>query len=60
FVLRMRGGAKGLLVNSTDVCHRDHRAQAAFLAQNGRAASLRPELEFKGCGASKGKKKHPH
>jgi hypothetical protein len=54
FVLRMKGGAKGLLVNSTDVCRRPHRATADFTAQNGRAANLRPVLSFKGCG--KGRK----
>jgi hypothetical protein len=55
FVLRMKGGAKGLLTNSTDVCLKAHRAQADFTAQNGRAAALRPVLEFKGCGGSRGK-----
>jgi hypothetical protein len=58
FVLRMKGGAKGLLVNSTDVCLHPHRAQADFTAQNGRAANLRPALQFKGCGGSKKGKGH--
>jgi hypothetical protein len=53
FVLRMKGGSKGLLVNSTDVCAHPGRAQADFTAQNGRVAQLRPRLEFKGCGGSK-------
>jgi hypothetical protein len=56
FVLKMKGGRKGLLVNSTDVCAHPGRAQASFTAQNGRAARLRPRLEFAGCGGGgKGK-----
>jgi hypothetical protein len=58
FVLRMRGGAKGLLVNSTDVCLHPHKAQADFTAQNGRAVSLRPVLGFTGCGGKKKGKGH--
>jgi hypothetical protein len=58
FVLRMRGGAKGLITNSTDVCRRPHRARGVFKAQNGRASSLRPLLQFKGCsGHRKGKRR---
>jgi hypothetical protein len=53
FVLRMRGGARGLLVNSTDICLKPHRVQAAFTAQNGRTAELRPALAAKGCGGKK-------
>ncbi|MGN6557632.1 MAG: hypothetical protein ACTHLH_06425, partial [Solirubrobacterales bacterium] len=56
FTLRMKGGAKGLLVNSTNVCLKPHKAQANFTAQNGRAANLRPVLDFAGCGKG-GKKK---
>ncbi len=60
FVLRMKGGAKGIFVNSTDVCRRSHRATADFTAQNGRVANLRPKLEFAGCGKGRkgGGKKH--
>ena len=53
FVLRMRGGAKGLITNSTDACRRTHRAVAALRAQNGRASNLRPVLQFKGCAKHK-------
>jgi len=56
FVLRMRGGAKGLLVNSTDICRGRHRATAAMQAQNGRGRSLRPTLASTGCGNAR--KKH--
>lgn len=50
FVLRMRGGKKGLLVNSVDICRGKERAQVAMRAQNGRALTLRPELQAAACG----------
>jgi hypothetical protein len=49
FVLKMKGGAKGLLVNSANICSRRHRATVAMRAQNGRALSGRPVLRV-GCG----------
>ena len=56
FVLRMRGGAKGLLVNSRDICKRTYRATVKMNAQNGRAVTLRPKLRAQ-CGKKgKGKK----
>ena len=48
FVLRMKGGGKGLLVNSQDICRGVHRATVVMGAQNGRRLSLRPRLEA-GC-----------
>jgi len=61
FVLQMRGGAKGLFVNSTDICRGSHRATVSMKAQNGRVASLRPPLVSSGCGTKKlGKHKHNH
>jgi hypothetical protein len=53
FVLQMRGGKKGLLTNSTDICRRSHKATVAMQAQNGRAARLRPVLKSSGCGKKK-------
>jgi hypothetical protein len=53
FVLEMRGGKKGLLVNSTNLCHGTHRADANFSAQNGRERDLRPTLKTK-CGKKGG------
>jgi len=50
FVLRMKGGGKGLLVNSTDICRGSHRANVVMRGQNGRALSLRPNLAASGCG----------
>ena len=44
-VLQMKGGAKGLLTNSTNICLRRHRATIAMAAQNGRTFSARPVLE---------------
>ena len=53
FVLQMRGGAKGLLTNSTDICRGAHRATAVLRAQNGRAQTMRPRLDSSGCGGKK-------
>lgn len=48
FVLHMKGGARGLLVNSVDICRRGGRAKVQISAQNGRRMSSRPKLEV-GC-----------
>ncbi len=45
FVLEMRGGKKGLLVNSVNLCRKTHRANARFVAHNGRQVTLRPVVE---------------
>jgi hypothetical protein len=55
FVLRMKGGAKGLLVNSENLCARTNRAAVAMRGQNGRRAGLRPVVGAKGCGGKKGR-----
>jgi hypothetical protein len=47
FVLTMQGGKKGLLVNSTNICRRAHRAAVQFDAHNGRASDSRPQLKAK-------------
>lgn len=49
FVLKMRGGKKGLLTNSTDVCQGRHRASVQMQAQNGRSRSLRIPLASTNC-----------
>ncbi len=49
FVLKMRGGEKSLLVNSTDICHGTHRAIVAMAAQNGRRVDAKPALHSSGC-----------
>jgi hypothetical protein len=60
FVLQMKGGAKSLLTNSTDICRGSHRAAVRMKAQNGRAVSLRPVLQSNGCGKKKLGKHHKH
>ncbi len=54
FVLRMRGGKKGLLVNSRDICAKPYRAKVNMTAQNGRKLELKPKLRAQ-CG-KKGKR----
>jgi hypothetical protein len=44
FVLTMRGGSKGLLVNSEGLCHHSNFATANFSGQNGKARNFRPRL----------------
>jgi hypothetical protein len=55
FVLKMKGGKKGLLTNSTDICRGGHKATVVMRAQNGRASKLWPRLATPGC-AKPGKK----
>jgi hypothetical protein len=45
FVLEMQGGKKSLLVNSTDICARGHRAKVLIEGQNGKTADQRPKLK---------------
>jgi hypothetical protein len=54
FTLELKGGKKGLLVNSTDVCKGTHKALAAFTGQNGKLDEYEPALKAQ-CG-KKGKK----
>jgi hypothetical protein len=58
FVLQMKGGAKGLLVNSTDICRGKHKVSVAMRAQNGRAKNSRPLIAAGGCGKPAGRHKH--
>jgi hypothetical protein len=54
FILYMKGGAKGLLVNSRNICNDTYRSNATLRGQNGRKATLKPVLKNSRC---KGKKK---
>jgi hypothetical protein len=45
FVLTLKSGQKGLLVNSTDLCAKPQRATAKFTAQNGRKLTLHPPMQ---------------
>jgi hypothetical protein len=57
FVLEMKGGHKGLLENSTDLCAHAHRASADFTGQNGKKHDFKPSLQVS-CGDEKTKRKH--
>jgi hypothetical protein len=50
-LLRMQGGKKGLIVNSTNLCRKANRnrVRAAFTGQNGRRRLLRPVLRPLAC-----------
>jgi hypothetical protein len=56
FTLEMRGGKKGLLVNSRDICKGQNKAAATFTAQNGKALVAKPVLKAQCPKARKGKK----
>lgn len=45
FTLRMQGGSKGLIVNSTNLCASINRATAKFTGQNAKVATLHPSLQ---------------
>jgi hypothetical protein len=45
FTLEMQGGAKGLLVNSTNLCTRVNRATVDFTGQNGKLSHAEPPLK---------------
>jgi len=50
-VVRMQGAKKGLIVNSTDLCAPQHRADARLAAHNAKRRTLRPQMKAK-CGGS--------
>ena len=56
FVLKMRGGKKGLLVNSRDICKRTEHAVVRMVGQNGKRADQFPKLS-NSCKAAKQAKK---
>jgi hypothetical protein len=49
FALTLKGGKRGLLVNSRNLCKVKNRATAIFTAQSGKVSELRPALKAK-CG----------
>jgi hypothetical protein len=53
FVLTMRGGGKGLLVNNTNICRAKPRANVEFNGQNGKVERTRPRVKVGGCGHKK-------
>ncbi|MBK5218890.1 MAG: hypothetical protein JJE35_03765 [Thermoleophilia bacterium] len=62
FVLNLKGGKEGLLVNSTDICAKKFKATVKMQAHNGRARNFSPVIKNdcgkkkKGKKAGKGKK----
>jgi hypothetical protein len=58
-VLEMQGGQKGLIVNSTDLCVGEHRAEVELTGHNGKTATTHPELRAK-CGKARHKKHTGH
>jgi len=58
FTLKMAGGKKGLIVNSTNLCASTNKAVAEFTGQNNKAHNFRPVVKPSGCKAArKGKSK---
>ncbi|TMK58545.1 MAG: hypothetical protein E6G51_01990 [Actinobacteria bacterium] len=51
FVLSMKGGDKGLLVNNEELCKVKPRARAEFTGQNGKRSVSKPLVKI-GCGKS--------
>jgi hypothetical protein len=57
FTLSLRGGKKGLLVNSTNLCAKPNRATAKFTGQNGKQLTIHPVLANSCKKARKGQKR---
>ncbi len=55
FTLRMRGGKRGLIVNSTNLCASKNRAVAEFTGQNGKVHDFRPLVRPTNCKKQTGK-----
>ncbi len=55
FTLSLKGGKRGLLVNSRNICKGKNRATAIFTAHSGKVSEFRPQLKAK-CGG-KGRKR---
>ena len=61
FVMKLKGGKRGLLTNSVDVCKAPPFATVAAVAQNNRGAAFRSLLHSRSCrGAKKKRKRHGH
>jgi hypothetical protein len=52
FQLTLKGGGKGLLVNSTNICKTNAPAIVSFVGQNGKAETQKPHLR-NGCAKQK-------
>jgi len=60
FTLTVRGGKKGLLENSTNLCARKYKVIAKFTAQNGKKANQKPRLRTPCKKKKKGGHRHRH
>lgn len=58
-VVKLKGGSKGLLENSRDICARPYTATIKYAAHNGLALTEHPALQVK-CKGAKAKKKQKH
>ncbi len=59
--LKMKGGKKGLLQNSRNICSQAFKASAAFTAHNGRTLATQPKMQARCPKAAKAKGKgKPH
>jgi hypothetical protein len=59
FVLRMQGGKKSLIVNSTNICRGKHKVTVRMNGQNGRRHNFRTPLKAQ-CGKKAKKHKRHH
>ncbi len=59
FILAVRGGKHGLLVNSRDLCAHRYKVIARFRGQNGKHANMRPKLRAP-CKTKKRHRRHHH
>jgi hypothetical protein len=58
FVLQMQGGTKGLLVNSTNICHGIHKATVLLDGQNGKTHDTEPVVRARCARAHRKAGKH--
>ena len=54
FTLKLKGGSKGLIQSSADLCKKPQRATASFNGQNGKIFDSRPKISVS-CGKKKSK-----
>jgi hypothetical protein len=57
-VVQLRGGRKGLLQNSTNICRTIFRARVEYTGQNGKVSVAHPALRNPKCPKRGGKRKH--
>jgi hypothetical protein len=52
-VVQMQGGAKGLIVNSTDICAAPHHANVQLDGHNGKREAAKPVVKASNCGGAR-------